>query len=147
MHGDFGERVAAVGGLADGPLVALEGDAHLAAGVGIVVDDEDVAVGLAELLHGGAEGVPADGLGDVVGGAEGGGQAVVVDEGDHDDGDVGEVGVGLEGAQDGPAIDAGHGDVEQDGARMQELAGQFDADRAVGGGVRGEAFALAGSGS
>ena len=67
--------------------------------------------------------------------------ATVVQDADDDDRDVREVGVGLEGGQDGPAVHPGHQHVQGDRDRPA-LAGEPQALLAGGGGDDVEAFGL-----
>ena len=80
-----------------------------------------------------------DRLGEVVGGAQRVAQVPVVDDRQHDDGDVGDLGVGLERRQHRPAVHPGHHHVQRDRVRPQ-LAGQSQALLAAGRGDDPEAF-------
>ena len=68
----------------------------------------------------GLEPCPLDRLRQVVGGAERKSQATLLDDGDHDDGNVGELRIGLQRREHRPAVDVGHHHVEQDRAGLEQ---------------------------
>src|SRR5262249_46656506 len=139
--GDGGEGGLAVLGLDHGEPLLLQRPVEQVAHDGVVVDDENgPGVGpRAEPLDDVEQPGAVQRLRQVLGGAEGEAHLLVVENGDHDDGDGGQLGVGLEGGQVGPAVHAGHHDVEGDGGGA-EGAGEGQAVGAAGGGADGEAL-------
>ena len=83
--------------------------------------------------------VPVDRLGEVVRRPERKAHVPVVDDRQHDDGDTGGFRIRFERGENGPAIQAGHHDVERDDGGLKMLR-QFEAALAVGGHFHPEAI-------
>ena len=104
--------------LHDGVPLRLQHAAQQLAHRDVVVHDQHGKVA-AVLLEHGDQALAVDGLGEVVGGAEGIAEILVVDDGQHDDGDVGDLRVGLERREHRPAVHSGHHDVQRDGVGLE----------------------------
>ena len=129
------EGEAAVGGGANVPAFFAQCSGELIAGGVVVFDDEDeTGFGQeAESFHDGAEALPVDGFGQIIGDAEGHAHFAIIGHGDEDNRDVGGSGVGLEFGDDRPSVHAWHHDIGGDGHRLV-AAGQLQPLRSVGGG-------------
>ena len=105
----------------------------------LVVDEQDIAEGAidVEAIQGFEQVILEEGFGEVADGAEAEAFFLIFDDGADDDGDMAGGRVGLEGAENLPAIDAGHHDVEGDGKGLcaggdrDGLGGVEDGDDAV----------------
>ena len=130
----FFEGFGAIGGFVDGPAEVLELAFEQAAGVWAVIDDQGRvgATGGGVAKNGAGQTIDIDGLGEDLVGEEAAGVAVGIEDAHEDDGDAGELGVGLEAAEDFPAVGAFHDNVECNDARV-EHAGHAHAFFAVSG--------------